>query len=455
MSGDRADKPAYGAWGMYRRLVAIARPFWLHIAASFLLSLLATPLGLLAPLPLKLVVDSVIGSHPMPRVAQFLMPADVSRSTLVAIAVGLIVAIAFAQKGLELLTTMVRTYTGEQLALGFKAILFRHVQRLSFSYHDAMGVSDSTYRIQYNAPAIQWILVDGIIPLVSSGATLIGIVVVTARIDLPLAVVAMAISPVLFGLSWFFATRLRQQWREVYTLQSSAMSVVNEALGAIRVVTAFGQETREQQRFEHQSTAGFRAQMRATFAEGAFNLLVGVTTAAGTALVLWIGVRHVLAGALTVGDLLVVMAYLVELYGPLSTLSAKVAHLQRSFSAAERAFAVLDETPDVPDRPHGRRIARASGGIAFSEVSFAYDPSQLVLQDITFDLPAGTRLGIAGRTGAGKTTLVSLGAASCSTVSIFATTASPTCGISLRWSCRSRCSSPTASARTSATRGRA
>jgi ATP-binding cassette subfamily B protein len=221
-------------------------------------------------------------------------------------------------------------------------------------------------------------------------------------------VVALAISPILFGLARTFAARLRDQWHQVYQLHSSAMSIVQEVLAALRVVIAFGQEEHEQRRFVQRYHKGLSAQMHVTRAEGCFSLLVGLTIALGTAAVLLIGARHVQSGALTLGELLIVMTYLTQLYGPLETLSSMVAHLQRSFSAAERAFALLDEAPDVPDRPDARPIARAAGAVAFRNVSFAYDKVTLVLRGISFEIAPGTRLGIAGKTGVGKTTLVSL-----------------------------------------------
>jgi ATP-binding cassette subfamily B protein len=128
----------------------------------------------------------------------------------------------------------------------------------------------------------------------------------------------------------------------------------------------------------------------------------------GTAAVLFVGVRNVQTGVLTVGELLMVMAYLTQLYGPMETISQKVGDLQSSLASAERAFELLDETPDVTEKHHARRLVRARGGIEFRNVSFGYEGTVSVLHDISFSIAPGTRLGIVGKTGAGKTTLVSL-----------------------------------------------
>jgi len=395
---------------LYGRLLRQARPYWPYIGGIFLLSLLSSPLALLTPLPLKIAVDSVIGSHPLPGFLDTLLPAAITDSDGAAllIAAGLLVAVSLLSQLQELATSLLRTYAGERLVLGFRAQLFRHLQRLSLTYSDSKGTSDSTYRIQYDAPAIQFIAIDGVIPFISAGLTIAGMIYVTGRIDWQLALVALGISPILFLVSQTYRRRLRKHSREVKKLESSALSVVQEVLAAIRVVKAFGQEEREQERFVRRSSEGMRARIRLALAEGGFGLLVGLTTALGTSAVLFIGIRHVQLGALTLGELLLVMSYLSQLYAPLKTMSKKAASLQSHLAGAERAFALLDEAPDVVERPRARPLARAAGAVAFRNVSFAYERDLPILHDISFAIPAGARVGVAGTTGAGKTTLVSL-----------------------------------------------
>jgi ATP-binding cassette subfamily B protein len=126
------------------------------------------------------------------------------------------------------------------------------------------------------------------------------------------------------------------------------------------------------------------------------------------ALVVYIGVRHVSAGILTLGQLLMLAGYLSQLYSPLRTISRRVSSVQSHFASAERALALLDQPTDVVDRPDARPLRRAEGFVEFDNVSFAYDPAHPVLHDVSFDLAAGSRIAITGATGAGKTTLLSL-----------------------------------------------
>src|SRR5438876_2657431 len=395
---------------LYRRLLRQARPYWLHLAVLFCIGLLASPVALLNPVPLKIVVDSVLGTRPLSPALQALLPAAIagSRGALLAAAVGLLLAVAALAQLQALANKFMQAYVGERLVLGFRTQLVQQAQRLSLSYHDSKGAADSLYRIQQDAAVIDKIMVEGIIPFITAAFTLGTMIVVTARLDWQLALVALAVSPPLFVLSRLFRPRMRRQHRHIKKLESSALAVVQETLGALRVVKAFGGEQRETDRFAQRSREGVAARIRMALTEGRYGLLVGVTTALGTGAVLFIGVQHVQANILTLGQLLMAVTYLGQLYEPLKTVSKKAATLQSYLASAERAFALLDEQPEVPERPHARAIERAVGRVAFRHVSFAYGPERPVLHDVSFEIEPGTRLGVVGATGAGKTTLISL-----------------------------------------------
>jgi ATP-binding cassette subfamily B protein len=392
------------------RLLRQARPYWIQIAGVLVLDLLATPLVLLTPLPLKIAVDTVLGSRPLPRFLDSVVPDYINHSSfrlLVLVAV-LQVLIVIAIHLQELCVYMLRTQAGEGLTLGFRAQLFRHVQRLSLSYHDTKGTADSVYRIQYDAPSIQWLAMDGILTISSAGLMFVAMVYVIARINLPLALIALAVSPFVLVLGHAYDRRMSDTYVRAKELESGAMKVVHEVLGAVRIVKAFGREESEELRFIHRSGESAQARVRIAAAEGAIVLAVNVTTAVGTALVLFIGIRNVQLGVLSLGQLLVVLAYLTQLYRPLETVGSLFAGLQSSFASAGRALELLDEVPEVAERSAARPLNRAAGGIDFQRVSFSYDTDGLVLHDISFSIPAKARVGIVGTTGAGKTTIVSL-----------------------------------------------
>jgi ATP-binding cassette, subfamily B, bacterial len=397
-------------FALYRRLARQAAPLWPAIATLFLVGLLASPLALLAPLPLKIAVDTVLGSRPLPGFLAALLPAAATRSPsglLVLVAV-LAILIALATQVQVVAQKYLTVLAGERLLLDFRALMFRHLQRLSLTYHDTIGTADSVYRIQQDAPAIRSIVIDGFIPLVSSAVTLAGMIYVTIRLDWRLALVALAASPPLLLIARAYRPRLRSQSRDVRRVESVALGVIHEVLGALRVVKAFGQEEREGDRFVRRSVDGVRGRVGLALAEGGFSVVIGVITAVSMTIVLFLGIAHVRSGLLSLGDLLLVMGYVAKLYDPMKTISRKAATLQGYLASVERAFAVLDERPDVSERADARPLARARGAIAFEHVSFSYAPDRPVLHDVSFAIAPGTSVGIEGPTGAGKSTLVNL-----------------------------------------------
>ena len=396
-----------GDIALYRRLFTELLPYWPGMAGILLLSFAATPLSLLTPLPLKIAVDTVIGSQPVPEFLAPLLPSATSKTALLIAAGVLLIVVSVLTYGLALGLSLVRTYTGERLTLGFRAKLFNRAQHLSFDYHDRKGTLDAVYRIQNDATALRGFALSGVVPLCADAVSLFAMILVTAQIDPLLALVALTICPVLYLLTSICTRRARARWAELKAAESAAMGVVQEVLAALRTVKSFNREDQEGERFVGRAGKLVTGNVQVVLIEGAFDLLIGLTVALGTAAVLVIGVRHVQAGVLSLGSLLLIMGYLAQLYKPLETISRQVTKLQSYIASAERACALLDSPADVPQRPSARPLRRANGGIAFKRVSFAYG-AERVLDDISFDVAAGTAVGIVGRTGAGKTTMMNL-----------------------------------------------
>ena len=209
----------------------------------------------------------------------------------------------------------------ETLVWDFRAKLLNHVQRLPLYFHDRYGATDSVYRIQHDAPAIQYVAIQGLIPGLTAFLTVLGMIYVTMRIDHTLAFVSLAIAPVLLVLTIISSRSLRQKSQAIKELDTSAMSVIQEVLGCIRVIKAFGQEDREYERFIRRSSKRVSGQVRLALEQSVFNLLIGLTIAGGTAASLYIGVNHVRAGVLSIGSLLVVMAYIAAALSAASSLN--------------------------------------------------------------------------------------------------------------------------------------
>ncbi|MGI8427849.1 MAG: ABC transporter ATP-binding protein [Solirubrobacteraceae bacterium] len=403
-------KRRLGDLAIYRRLSADVRPDRLRIAATICFSLLATPLMLLTPFPIKIAVDNVIGGRPISGFLKALLPAGVAKSHtgLLIVAVALLLLVGLLAQLQVLGNRVLKAYTGERIMLRYRTRLFGHVQRLSLAYHDSGGPADSMYRIHNDAMSVRYLTVDALVTFCTGALTLIGMLVVTALIDWRLSLVAILIVPVLYLLLIVNRKGLRARAIEIKELESSAVSVVQEVLGGLRVVKAFGQEDREQERFTRCAGNGMRARVGYEIAAGALGLGIALALVAGLSAFLFVGVRHVQSGVITLGALILLLSYLGQLYEPLRSISELAGTLQSHLASTERVYRLLDEVPEVRERPGARSIGTASGTVIFDRVSFSYDGGEDVLHDISFALHRGTQLGIAGTTGAGKTTLISL-----------------------------------------------
>ncbi len=410
-SGEPKSKPS----AVLRRAVRQMRPYWGLVSCIVLLDIISIPLALLLPLPLKIAVDTLTGSKSSVGLCAWFLPDAWLRwdMTPLVFAAVLLLAVYLVQHGVGFGNWLLRTYTGEKLVLSFRSQLFAHVQRLSLSFHDRKGTSDPAYRIQYDAPALRDLLMNGILPLVNAVLTLAGMIYITVRMDWQIAAISLAVAPILFRLSHKYSERLRAEWDEARERDSLAMSVIQETLGSVRVVRAFGQEDREHGRFLEHSGKYVRGQMRLSMLQSSFYVLVGMTVAVASAGALFLGARHVRTGMLSVGSLLLLMSYVAKLYEPLGTVSGKLVESQSAMVSLGRAFALLNEAPDVIELPDARTARDIRGAVSFRNVSFQYNAGQFdetrrVLNGISFDIASGTHIGITGASGAGKSTILGL-----------------------------------------------
>jgi ATP-binding cassette subfamily B protein len=400
----------YSAFSLIKRIFLQGKAYWLHIISIFFLNLLSAPLALLVPIPLKIMIDNAFGNLPLPGAITFFFPNgfEFSFATTALIAVTLLILIELLSQLHGLLTWVLQSYTGEKLVLSFRTLLFNHIQRLSMTYHDKTGVSDSLYRIQNDASSIRTLFVNGISSLVTSFITLLGMLIIMTAINWHFTLIALAIIPPLIILIKISRAKMKSNWFEVKKQESSAMSVIHETLSALRVVKAFGREDYEEGRFVKRSNKAVKSQLKAAYTSGIFDLLISMILAIGTALFLYQGAQYVHAGKITLGELILIMAYVAQIFSPLRAIAKNITSLQSSFVSMERAYSLIDKEKDIIESPRAMHIKKISGLVRFENVSFEYVKGSPVLRNISFEVRAGQRVGIMGSTGSGKTTLINL-----------------------------------------------
>lgn len=400
----------HSSFYLIKRTLADARPYWLYLIAIFLLNLLATPIALLKPYALKLIIDSGFGSIPLPGFITTFFPADhqFNFDTVLIIAISLAILVALLDNIMGFVSWVLEIFTGEKLVLNFRTLLFNHIQRLSLSYHDTRGTSDSLYRIQWDTMSVRSFMLDQLPALISAFITLISMIIVMFLINADFALIAICVLPPLFILTKLSTKLLRKDWYKVKDAESSAISIVHEALSALRVVKSFGQEDNEGKRFIDHANIAVKGQMKMARVGASFSFIVNMLLAITTALFLYLGSRYVHSGKMTLGDMTLVLAYMAQIFLPLQSIIKNLNAVQSSIASIDRVFSVMDEQKEVKETAHAVHLSRAEGAFEFRDISFSYENAKPTLENISFEIKSGDRVGIMGTTGAGKSTVVSL-----------------------------------------------
>jgi ATP-binding cassette, subfamily B, bacterial len=390
------------------RVSAYAKPFWRLITLSTLMTLAGAALALIAPWPVALVFDGVLGTKEHGGLLDIAHPiVGHDQYALLVFAVAAVVVIAMMQGTLTLLNRYVDTKLKLGMVLEMQGDLFKHCQRLSLGFHNQQRLGALMNKVNRAPESLGEIVVAGP-PIIQSLITLIGMFVIALLIDWQVTLVALAVVPLLYYQVWNYATRVLPKLRAAGQLEMEAMSILNESLQMVRLIVSFGREHHEFGRFRTQSELANDARVKVTVRQTRFSLGVDVATALGTGLVLGLGAWHVMQGQLSVGQLVVLMAYIAGVYQPLLTMTNSANTLGESLVSFNFSTELLDMEPEVREMPGARSIDHVDGRVTFENVSFVYKGRKRTLEDISFDVQPGRRIAIVGQTGSGKSTLASL-----------------------------------------------
>jgi ATP-binding cassette, subfamily B, bacterial len=382
-----------GAESTFAWLLAFLRPYRRRAAVLGALSVAEVGLRALTPWPFKMVVDRLVRGD---------------RGALAVFEiVGFGLGVQLAHQFALMLHTRIQSRLAQYMVFDVRSRLFNHLQYLSLSHHGKSSTADSVYRLEADAACAESLLLGALFPSVFSALTLVVMFTILARLDPMLAALSMAIVPLLYLSVRSYTRRMRPFAERAKQLDSAVVGRLYESLSAIRLVKAFTREEYELARFERVAKDADEERDNIARRESGFGFAVGAITAAGGALVLAIGALHVMDHRLSVGTLLVVVAYLGFVYGPLSAIATTAGSLHHALASAGRVRDVLMLARETD--ADGAIVAPAfAGAITFEDVSFAYGPGAPVLDHVNLSIAAGETVAIVGPSGAGKSTLVSL-----------------------------------------------
>ncbi len=388
----------------------LLRPHWKSLAIAFIAVIGESAADLLEPWPLKVVFDYVLGSKKMPGWLAGIVNTVAGRDkvSILYFAAFSVIAIAavgaISSYGEKYLTTSV----GQWVMHDLRRTLYHHIQRLSLSYHDHKKTGDVISRVTSDIDAIQDFVSQALLGIVVNAMTLIGMLAVMFYLDWRFTLIALSVAPFLFAVVYVYTRRIKKASRAVRQKEGEVVSIVQEVLSSIRVVKAFAREDYEQARFEQQSLESVETALRARSLKAKLAPIVQIIVAVGTCLVLWYGVRLVLAGEITTGSLLVFFLYLGKMYKPMRELSKMTDTLSKTAVGYERVKEVIETESEIRNVKGARPAPPFKGRIEFSHVDFGYTPDNLILKDVDFKIEPGQVAAFVGPTGAGKTTIASL-----------------------------------------------
>lgn len=379
---------------LLRRFWPYARPYRALFAVVLVLLVVGPVLDAATIYLFKVVVDDV------------LVPKDLGPlPSLAGLYVGLTVlsgSVSFADDYLSALVA-------GRFLVDLRTDVYRHLQRLSLGFFERRKLGDLLSRLSGDVTAIESFVVSGLADAVSyllriglyAGALLL--------ISWRLALASLVVGPVFWRLTSSFSRRSKAASRERRRRSGSITAVAEEGLANVALVQAYNQQDREVQRFHAQAVASFAATLRASRLKATFGPLVELLELVGSLLVVLLGTHELVTGRLTLGELLVFLTYLTQLYSPIRALGRLSTSVFAATASAERVVELLDATPEVLERPGARRLLLARGEVRLQGVDFRYPgAARDALREVDLVLRPGERVALVGASGAGKSTVAKL-----------------------------------------------
>ncbi|WP_234788188.1 ABC transporter ATP-binding protein [Mycolicibacterium setense] len=403
--------PTIEATAAMRLILELIRPYRLLVAGIFAVLLVQIATGLAAPWPLKVVLDSVVGHHPLPGWLHGLLQPLLGGEGKMHIA-GLAAIMVFAIAVVAAIASYVANYltetVGQRIGNDLRTRAYHHLQQLSLNYFDTHRVGPILSTLTDDVDTIQGFASASTLGIATDLLTIVGMLAMMLWLQWDFTLIALAVAPLLL----LFVSRIRKAVKaathEVRKRESDIVAVAEEGLQSIRVVKAFDREDLQERQLADAGQQAVDAALNARRVKSVVSPIVTVVVAACTAVVLWRGSALILAGAMTAGTLTVFISYLASFFKPVQDLAKLTNTIAMASVGVDRVNALLTAETSVEEKPDAIEPEQIEGAISFERVAFSYDSETPVLRDVTFDVKPGQLVGVVGHTGSGKSSLVSL-----------------------------------------------
>jgi ATP-binding cassette subfamily B protein len=376
-----------------RHLVSLLRPYRVRVALMFAALLLATGAALAPPYLAGRAIDDGIRD------------GNTKALTIIVLA---FLATALINWAATYAQTFLINWVGQRALQDLRIEVFQHLQKLSIGFYSRNKAGVLISRLTNDVQALDQLVTEGISTLFSATLTLFGTAVILVLLDAELALVTFLCFPVLLVGSVAFRLASAGAYALTRVKIAQVTAYLQETLSGVRVVRAFGQEERHKERFGELNDEYREANMKTVYLNAAYFPAVELLAALATAAILIYGGNQVVDGALSIGVLASFVFYLQSFFDPIQSLSQLYTTYQAGMAALDKIFELLDEKPDIADRPDAIELPRVRGEIRFEDVTFSYGGEAPALDHVSLVVPPGQTLALVGATGAGKSTLAKL-----------------------------------------------
>jgi ABC-type multidrug transport system fused ATPase/permease subunit len=384
-------------------------PFRSTLAVAALAMLGATAMEIVRPWPLKIIFDGLLIPQGKPdQVTAAALEITGGGDWLLAATSLAILAIAIIGGLLTFAQSFLIASVGQKVVAAIRLDLYRHIQRLSHSFHDQASTGDLLSRLTGDVRMMRDLLINAVVYFCARLMVIGGTLLVMALMDWRLTLAAIVVLPALHWVTVRFGSQIKGAARKQRRNEGKIARVMSEGVSAIAVVKGFAREAYEEARFAEQNNSSLRAGVLATRLEAHMDRIVQVLLALGTCIVIWYGVTRVRAGALSPGDLLVFSAYLTALYKPVRKLAAMTGRIAKATASGERLLEIFDLVPDVREAPDAIVAPRFRGAVTFDAIDFAYPGGAPVLRGASLRIEPGETVALTGVSGSGKSTVARL-----------------------------------------------
>jgi ATP-binding cassette subfamily B protein len=322
--------------------------------------------------------------------------------------VAAIVVLGIARAGFMLGRRLISGRQALDVEMDMRSGLYARLVRLSFGFYDRHQTGQLMSRATVDLQGVRFFLGYGLIFFFQNALTVLSVTVVLFFFEWKLALISLAITPLLVVLAYRYSHITHPTLRDVQQKLADVATVAEENIVGVHVVKAFAQEPAEEEKFRRRSELVFAQTLRANRQRATYVPLISFVPLLAQAAVLLVGARMVVHHQLTPGSFVAFNLYLSMLVMPLRALGMWIGQSQRATASGERIFQIMDEPEEIADKPGAQPLPPGPGRIHFEHVDFEYLPGRTVLHNVELDVTAGSTIALIGHTGSGKTTLTSL-----------------------------------------------